>query len=541
MIGAAVNVIDFQPRDQTVVLYQQAAFGVIARGTAPLSYEWRKDGVPIPGATNDQLVFAHSQFSDAGRYSVIVSNAEGSATSAEARLSVNSPKGGDLDYSFAWGGSIYGHGLSGSDAYVTSVVVQSDAKVLIGGRFTRVNGVNRTNIARLNADGTLDSDFQIGLSGFADYVTSVAVQSDAKVLIGGGYTNIARLNADGTLDSDFQVGLSGTEPYLGDVNSVAIQSDGKVLIGGWFTRVNGVGRTNIARLNADGTLDSSFQTEASGDYASVSSVALQSDGKVLIGGRFTRVNGAPAAGVARLHADGSLDTDFHNELSEPTTGVNSIAVQSDGKVLIGRSFGPVYLPNPNVLRRLNADGTLDGSFRSSLKGESDGVHRFVSSIVIQSDGKILIGGGFTIVNGESRYSFARLNADGTLDTGFLSGLPGTDGNVYSIAAQSDGKVVIGGSFNRVNGVRAVGIARLWGSADIPPRIQSITRSDINVTLAWDALPNRIYRAQFKDAAAAATWTDLPGDVSGASNGIANKTDATLGNPSQRFYRVLLLP
>src|SRR5213593_4909870 len=106
--GAAPPSIDFQPKDQTVILYQQAAFGVIARGTAPLFYQWRKDGVPIAGATNDQIVLDQPQFAEAGRYSVIVSNAEGSVTGAEAVLTINSPKGGDLDYSFAWGGSING-------------------------------------------------------------------------------------------------------------------------------------------------------------------------------------------------------------------------------------------------------------------------------------------------------------------------------------------------------------------------------------------------------------------------------------------------
>src|SRR5713226_7453495 len=92
--------IDYQPQSQAVILYQQAAFGVIASGSAPLSFQWRKDGAPIAGATKDQIVLAHPQFSDAGMYSVIVSNAAGRVTSTEARLTVNAPKGGDLDCGF---------------------------------------------------------------------------------------------------------------------------------------------------------------------------------------------------------------------------------------------------------------------------------------------------------------------------------------------------------------------------------------------------------------------------------------------------------
>src|SRR5437867_11435807 len=85
LIGQAASPrVSFQPKDQAVTLYQQAAFGVIASGTLPLSYQWHKDGVPIAGATNDQIVLAHAQFADAGPYSVVVSNTESSVTSAEA-------------------------------------------------------------------------------------------------------------------------------------------------------------------------------------------------------------------------------------------------------------------------------------------------------------------------------------------------------------------------------------------------------------------------------------------------------------------------
>src|SRR5438128_1448512 len=105
--GFGQPVIISQPRSQTVILYQQAAFGVIANGAAPLFYQWHKDGVSIAGATNDQIVLAHPQFSDAGLYSVVVSNAAGSVTSADAVLTVNPPKGGDLDYSITWGSSAW--------------------------------------------------------------------------------------------------------------------------------------------------------------------------------------------------------------------------------------------------------------------------------------------------------------------------------------------------------------------------------------------------------------------------------------------------
>src|SRR5262245_3567327 len=91
-VDAATPSIAYQPTSRVVLLYQEATLGVIASGTPPLAYQWRKDGAPIVGATRDQLVFTQSKFPDAGRYSVVVSNAEGGVTSQEAAITVNPPK-----------------------------------------------------------------------------------------------------------------------------------------------------------------------------------------------------------------------------------------------------------------------------------------------------------------------------------------------------------------------------------------------------------------------------------------------------------------
>jgi len=112
--------------------------------------------------------------------------------------------------------------------------------------------------------------------------------------------------------------------------------------------------------------------------------------------------------------------------------------------------------------------------------------------------------------------------------------------VNSFAFQQEGKVLIAGDFSAVNGMPAAGIARLWGSADIPPRITSLNRSGAQVELRWDTLPNRTYRVQYKEDLAA-PWTDLAGNVSGSATGTASKTDTTMGNVSRRLYRVQLLP
>jgi uncharacterized delta-60 repeat protein len=201
---------------------------------------------------------------------------------------------------------------TGTSNTVQAVALQRDGKVLVGGYFTQVDGVARNNIARLNADGVLDTNFDPG-TGANGLVYAVASQPDGKVLIGGVFTqvngvernSIARLNANGSLDTTFDPGTGAND----QVWAVAIQSDGKVLIGGDFTQVNGVGRGRIARLNPDGSVDTSFDPGAGANWQ-VFAVALQLDGKVLIGGNFVLVNGASRPYVARLNADGSLDTNF---------------------------------------------------------------------------------------------------------------------------------------------------------------------------------------------------------------------------------------
>jgi len=347
--------------------------------------------------------------------------------------------------------------ITGSVVFATAV--QPDGKTIIAGQFTQVLGVARSNIARLNADGTLDTTFDPKANSD---VLSVAVQADGKVLLGGFFSslqpngaasatprnNIARVNADGTLDPGFDPKANSV------VSSVAVQADGKVLLGGFFTSLqpNGAAsatpRNYIARVNADGTLDPGFDPNAN---SFVWSVAVQADGKVLLGGRFTSLqpNGAASATprnyIARVNADGTLDPGF-----DPKAGdaVYSVAVQADGKVLLGGLFNSLQ-PNGaasttprNRIARVNADGTLDTTF--DPKANSD-----VLSVAVQADGKVLLGGTFISLqpNGAAsatpRNKIARVNADGTLDPGFD---PNANNAVWSVAVQADGKVLLAGEF-----------------------------------------------------------------------------------------------
>src|SRR5262249_46031621 len=176
------------------------------------------------------------------------------------------------------------------------VVQPSDGKILVGGGFRTLNSSPRTNLARLNLDGTVDTNFtaQIGPGpdGFSR-IFALAIQSDGKILVGGIFgsingmarTNVARLNTDGSVDSTFQNGMSGvmTPPDIGpaQVNSIVQPEPSLILIGGTFTAVNGVARTNLARLNSDGSLDNGF--DAGPRIGPVNSMVMQNNGYLIFG------------------------------------------------------------------------------------------------------------------------------------------------------------------------------------------------------------------------------------------------------------------
>lgn len=365
---------------------------------------------------------------------------------------------GSLDPTFNTIDNVANAGTGLTTSGFWSSAIQSDGKIVIVGNFTAYNGITRNYITRLNTDGKLDASFNTSGTGANSVIFSTIIQSDGKILIGGNFTTyngttairIARLNANGSLDASFN--LTTSLGANGFVYSIAMQPDGKILIGGDFLTYNGTAIRRIARLNSDGSLDASFNV-GNGANGTVNSIAIQTDGKILIGGDFQTYKGTLINRIARLNPDGSLDATF-----KVGTGVNgslrSIAIQSDGKILIGGGFTTYNDTTINRIARLNTNGSLDANF---IPGT--GANILIYSMAIQSDGKIMIGGEFTSYNGTIRNRIARLNLDGSLDTSFN---PGTGANdiTNSISIQSDGKILIGGAFTNFNGTAINRIARL---------------------------------------------------------------------------------
>jgi uncharacterized delta-60 repeat protein len=355
---------------------------------------------------------------------------------------------------------------------VRSIAVQVDGKILAGGEFTKIGGATRNRIARLKPDGTLDTVFDPNAN---NQIETIAVQADGKVVVGGNFitfapnggsavtrNNIARLETDGRLDQTLNLSTVGNS-----VLATAVQPDGKILIGGSFSKVLGVARNNIARLNTDGALDTAFNPNANGP---VESIAVQADGMILVGGDFVSNNGANSIGgqprnrIARLNAT----TGAANSFDPNANGtVDSIAVQADGMILVGgffsglNSIGGISGLTRNYIARLKANGTLDLVFNPNANG-------VVYSIAVQADsatvpaaerGKILVGGGFTTLQPNGASSATTRHYIARLKpSGALDPVfnPNANGGVFSIAVQADdGKILAGGLFSGLNSIGGI--------------------------------------------------------------------------------------
>lgn len=358
-------------------------------------------------------------------------------------------------------------------ARVLRIMVEADGSVLIGGYFTQVGGQPHNHIARLSADGTVFEGYPETDGNVHDGV----IQPDGKVLFGGAfshvdgqpYQGVVRIDVDDSVDSDFAPPtLAGG---VGRVEALALQPDGDILVGGSFNTFNGQPGGNISRLKPDGTVDAGF-TAATEDFGNVYAVAVQDDGKILIGGSFNTVNAQAQAKLARLNADGSLDAAFAPAV---TLTVEDILVQADGKILLAGGAGMINGENRSGIARLESDGTLDGGFAPDIAGPPWSNNTY--SLVLQPDGKILVGGDIWTVDGESRRGIARINPDGSLDASFVDPqIPDETPAIRSVALQPDGKILIGGGFTGVGGHPRNNMARLNADGTLDVDLFTVTPS-----------------------------------------------------------------
>ena len=349
---------------------------------------------------------------------------------------------------------------------ISAVAIQTDGKMIIGGGFSQVNGVTRSTIARLNANGTLDTSYipSITTATYTAGVSALTLQPDGKCLVAGYFDHVngiakaltCRLNSNGSLDTTF------TADADVNVNSVVVRSDGTLVLGGAFTQVNGIASNSVALVSATGVVNTAFIADLTyGPNNEVDCQILLSDGRMLIAGRFTEINGIPRRFIARLNVDGSLDRSFDPGPSLQST-VSSIVRQPDGKILVSTYRG---------LQRLGSNGAVDTTFNVTTDYD-------VQRVALQSDGKIVLVGGFMKVNAVAHNYIARVNADGSLDATFN---PSSLTTVSSVALQESGKILVGGYLSQINGVSCGDIARLNSDGTLDTTFPGAARGSVRAT------------------------------------------------------------
>lgn len=353
---------------------------------------------------------------------------------------------GSKDNSFA---------VSANYTSISDIAVQADGKIIISGSFSK-------GIARLNSDGSTDVAFDVG-TGFGDGgISDVVISPSNKIIVGGSFTQfngvanqyLVSLTNTGAIDASYQA--NGKFNYL--VTTLFQQQDGLLLVAGYFSQYGVSSASNIAKLNSNGSLVGTFNP-GTGSNGGLSTITANTNGDILVSGNpllFTSFNGSARNGLAILDANGSLKSMAQPVNLQKESGGVSIEAQGTGKFLLAH-FGNELNGVPSTgFERLNSDGTIDGTFNGNSKPND-----YVRAIAVDHNGQILIGGQFTKYNNISVGHFARLSSSGDIDNTFLSNIgSGFNGSVLSITEQPDGKILVGGNFTSVNGILRRGIARL---------------------------------------------------------------------------------
>jgi uncharacterized delta-60 repeat protein len=384
---------------------------------------------------------------------------------------------GDLDITFGNGGKVTTD-FSASYDYANTVAIQSDGKIVAAGQISR-RGVFA--LARYTSDGSLDVAFGTGgkvdtkfNEGFPEWVTSLAIQSDGKILAAGQsydrsewyYGLLARYNSDGSLDSTFAIGGKVISDFFSE--AIAVQSDGKIIAAGYDYSAVGFA---LARYNSDGSLDSTFgrsgivTTKFTGyPGADVAALAIQSDGRLVVAGNTWGIAGTtyrPEFALARYNSDGSLDATFGlaGIVTTKFGGYESasavdLAIQSDGKIVAAGTASSIFEGSDFMLARYNSDGSLDTTFGFGGKAATDiSDVDATGGLAIQFDGKIVVAGRARFIRAGTNYDYdfalVRYNVDGSLDAALgLGGNVITDispsDSVGAVTIQSNGKIVVAG-------------------------------------------------------------------------------------------------
>lgn len=532
-VPAAVTVQ--APAYLTTWVGSNGLFGVSAAGTPPLSFQWQLNDTNLPGQSGGSCWFTAVGSAQAGRYTLVVSNALGAVTSAPTRLFVlpASARPGLFDSHFAVG--------TGPDDAVWSVAEQPDGKLLIGGNFKHFDGRPQGGIVRLNADGTRDPGFVASGVGGISQVYGVVPQPDGKLLVSGWFTefngqpavNFVRLNANGTTDTGFKASFDVSDPN-GWTWPIVVQPDGRILVGGYFGQVNEGFYSGIVRLNSNGKVDTSFNPGAGAD-SSVSALLLQPDGKIVLGGAFGFFDGIFCGGIVRLTANGQVDPEFNPGMAlvELTDHIEALALQPDGKVILGGWFTHFSGQPRTNLARLNPDGSLDRTFAPPTPVWL--AERTIYGLALQPDGKLLVGAWPN--TGAGGPCVGRFYPDGTLDPSFTPGFTSADG-AWCLAYLTNGQMVVGGGFPDFNERTSPYLVRLHGDESLTPApVWLSARLSDGLWLEWPSAVGVHYQLQSSTKLPATTWNDEGAAFPGTGTVLSTNLPTSL--ETTKYYRLRL--
>jgi len=443
----------------TVTAGFNATFTVAASGSGALTYQWLRHGSAISGATDATLVLPRVSRSDADLYSVTVGDASGAVTSDPVRLEVaptsypttiapdlTTPLNSEQDADFG----------------VSAIVPTTTGGFVAGGRFVRIGAVRRPGLVWISADGTVDAS--IVPPHFDGPIEALAWGADGKLWVGGIFANVGgnrvhslvRLNADGTVDTTFNTNL-----VAGEVKRICVLPNGKLVLGGVF------GILGVVRLNADGSIDTSFSSKLN---ASLGDLGVQSDGRVIVGSWIDSAD----PGVVRLNMDGSIDSTFPVLKTDYVPQV--VTVASDDTIYVGAGFATIGAQAIASVAHVSRDGVVDTNFSPQVGFPGATFPGIVNTVAIQADGKILIGGVFDSVNGTPRNGVARLRTDGSVDLTFAPTTPAsTNGSAFAVLG--NGRIALGLYCNFVGSERATaGLLCVTASGAADSSVNYVLRS-----------------------------------------------------------------
>lgn len=369
---------------------------------------------------------------------------------------------------------------------VYAIAVDGEGRILVGGSFVQVGGEERQNLVRLLPDGRLDPSFAPG-SGTNRPVHAIALQEDGKILIGGSFTRyrgqtlryLARLEEDGSIDRTFNYGIGPNH----EIQSIALTGEGEILLGGGFFRFSGQPVLQLTRLDGEGRRQESFHQHHRQEGRETSPIhvilPIEEEALLVAGGPFSFLPDQ-REGVVKLFANGQPDPGFR-QLPGDEFRVRAMARQSTGQIIIGGSFSRLDSVARPRLARLGPYGDLDSNF-----ARGQGTNHWVDALLVDEQDRILVGGRFTSLGNHWANRLLRLLPDGEPDPAFQFG-QGADGDVFALAFDAEGGLLVGGAFRHIQGQPRALLARLH--LDSGGRPAQVALADPTVPVVTDREPS----------------------------------------------------